>query len=177
MNHTEYGKPYMSSNFASFLTFTMYNFHNTPHVDKYSNDWTLVGWIPIFHPKNSDNTQILADKGFDMIGGQFSFCDFQVYLDLNQTLGVTLCVFRSQDYCHQTLPGASQSNKYTRLGFSCQINKRMGAAVTAYVEGNYEKELPLGGLQQQINDANAPLKKKKEKELVVFKMIRLVGSY
>ena len=96
-----------------------------------------------------------------MIGGQFSFRDFQVYLDLNKTLGVTLCVFRSQDYRHQTLPGASQSDVYTRLGFSCQINKRMAAAVTAYVEGNCEEELSLGGLQQQIADANAPKKKKK----------------
>ena len=97
-----------------------------------------------------------------MIGGQFSFRDFQVYLDLNKTLGVTLCVFRSQEVCHQTLPGASPSDNYTRLGFSCQINKMMAAAVTAYVEGNCEKELPIGGLQQQINDANAPPKKKKK---------------
>jgi hypothetical protein len=160
MNHTEYGEPYTSSDFASFLTFTMYVFHNTPHVNNDVNDWTLVGRIPIFNPKNSKNPQILADEGFDMIGGQFSFRDFQVSLDLNKTLGVTLCVFRSQEYRHQTLPGASQSNNYTRLGFSCQINKRMAAAVTAYVEGNYEKELPLGGMQQQINDANAPPKKK-----------------
>ena len=161
MNHTEYGEPYTSSDFASFLTFTMYDFHNTPHVDNDVNDWTLVGWIPIFNPKNPGSPQILADEGFDMIGGQFSFRDFQVYLDLNKTLGVTLCVFRSQDYRHQTLPGASQSDNYTRLGFSCQINKRMAAAVTAYVEGNCEEELSLGGLQQQIADANAPKKKKK----------------
>ena len=121
----------------------MYGFKNTPCVDNDFKDWKLVGLIPIFNPKNPKNPQILADKGFDMIGGQFSFCDFQVYLDLNKTLGVTLCVFRSQDYRHKTLPGASQSDKYTRLGFSCQINKRMAAAVTAHVEGNYEKELPI----------------------------------
>ncbi|PLW47564.1 hypothetical protein PCASD_08197 [Puccinia coronata f. sp. avenae] len=163
MNHTKYGKPYTSSNFALFLTFTMFDFHNTPHVDHDVNEWTLVGWIPIFHPENSDNPQILADKGFNMIGGQFSFRDFQVYLDLNKTLGVTLCVFRSQAVCHQTLPGASPSDNYTRLEFSCQINKRMAAAVTAYVEGNCEQELPIGGLQQQINDASAPPKKKKKK--------------
>jgi hypothetical protein len=163
MNHTEYGEPYTSSDFASFLTFTMYVFHNTPHVNNDVNDWTLVGRIPIFNPKNSKNPQILADEGFDMIEGQFSFRDFQVYLDLNKTLVVTLCVFRSQEYRHQTLPGVSQSNNYTRLGFSCQINKRMAAAVTAYVEGNYDKELPLGGMQQQINDANAPPNKKKKK--------------
>ncbi|PLW09251.1 hypothetical protein PCASD_26239 [Puccinia coronata f. sp. avenae] len=164
MNHTEYGEPYTSLDFTSFLTFTMYDFHNTPHVDNDVNDWTLVAWIPIFSPKNnSDNTQILADEGFDMVGGQFSFRDFQVYLDLNKTLGVTLCVFKFQEYCHQTLPGASQSGNYTRLGFFCQINKRMAAAVTAYVEGNYEKELPIGGLQQQIANAEAPPKKKKKK--------------
>ncbi|PLW30135.1 hypothetical protein PCASD_24250 [Puccinia coronata f. sp. avenae] len=73
MNHTEYGEPYTSSDFASFLTFTMYDFHNTPHVDNNFNDWTLVGWIPIFNPcKNPGNPQILADKSFDMIDHKIS---------------------------------------------------------------------------------------------------------
>ncbi|KAA1097013.1 Leucine-zipper-like transcriptional regulator 1 [Puccinia graminis f. sp. tritici] len=161
MNHTEYGQPYTTSDFASFLTFTMFDFHNLPHNDNDVNDWTLVGWIPIFNPKKSDNPQILADQDFDMIGGQFSFRDFQICLDLTKTLGVTLCVFRSKDFRHQTLPGASPSGKYTRIGFSCQINQSMASAVTAYLQGNYEKKLNIGGLQNQVDNANAPKKKKK----------------
>ncbi|OAV94759.1 hypothetical protein PTTG_05406, partial [Puccinia triticina 1-1 BBBD Race 1] len=80
MNHTEYGEPYTSAKFSSFLTFTMYDFYNFPHTNNNVNDWTLVGWILIFNPKNPDNPQILGDERFDMIGGQFSFCDFQVCL-------------------------------------------------------------------------------------------------
>ncbi|OAV87735.1 hypothetical protein PTTG_11820 [Puccinia triticina 1-1 BBBD Race 1] len=161
MNHTEYGEPYTLADFSSFLTFTMYDFYNIPHTNNDVNDWTLVGWIPIFNPKNPDNPQVLADELFDMEGGQFSFRDFQVCIDLNKTLGVTLCVFRSQDYRHQTLPGCSPTDMYTRLGFSCQINRRMAHAITAYINGLYKKKLDIGGLQNQIDNANAPPKKRK----------------
>ncbi|KNZ57604.1 hypothetical protein VP01_2115g1, partial [Puccinia sorghi] len=90
-----------------------------------TNTWTLVCWIPIFNPLTStENYPILVDNGFNMIGGQFTFCDFQVYLDLNNVLGVTMCVFRSQDHTHQTLKSASPSDRYTRLGFSCQMSEK-----------------------------------------------------
>ncbi|PLW26631.1 hypothetical protein PCASD_24663 [Puccinia coronata f. sp. avenae] len=94
MNHTEYGEPYTSSDFASFLTFTMYVFHNTPHVNNDVNDWTLVGRIPIFNPKNSKNPQILADEGFDMIGDHKSTVTkpFLVFPSLIITLDWDSCV-------------------------------------------------------------------------------------
>ncbi|KAA1096611.1 Leucine-zipper-like transcriptional regulator 1 [Puccinia graminis f. sp. tritici] len=73
MAHMEYPLPYDALDFASFLTFTMYNFHNGPHKDSDANNWTLVCWIPIFNPRTaSDNDPILADEGFDMLGVQFS---------------------------------------------------------------------------------------------------------
>ncbi|KAA1126716.1 Leucine-zipper-like transcriptional regulator 1 [Puccinia graminis f. sp. tritici] len=68
MAHMEYPSPYTMFDFASFFTFTMYNFYNEPHKDTDVNNWTLVCWIPIFNPQNcKDNDPILADEGFDMI--------------------------------------------------------------------------------------------------------------
>jgi hypothetical protein len=52
-------------------------------MDSDVNDWTLVIWIPIFNPLTcTEANPIMADEGFDMLGGQFTFRDFQVYLDL-----------------------------------------------------------------------------------------------
>ena len=53
MAHMEYGLPYSPFDFASIITFTMYNFFNKPHRDGDENKWTLVCWITIFHPLNS----------------------------------------------------------------------------------------------------------------------------
>ncbi|PLW36328.1 hypothetical protein PCANC_19440 [Puccinia coronata f. sp. avenae] len=84
MAHMEYPAPYTANDFASFLTFTMYNFFNQPHQDRDVNLWTLVIWIPIFSPKTcAEDDPILADEGFDMMGAQFTFREFQkweVYL-------------------------------------------------------------------------------------------------
>ncbi|KAA1077000.1 Leucine-zipper-like transcriptional regulator 1 [Puccinia graminis f. sp. tritici] len=52
MAHMEYPSPYTMFDFASFFTFTMYNFYNEPHKDTDVNNWTLVCWIPIFNPRN-----------------------------------------------------------------------------------------------------------------------------
>ncbi|PLW35399.1 hypothetical protein PCANC_18296 [Puccinia coronata f. sp. avenae] len=92
MAHMEYPAPYTANNFASFLTFTMYNFFNQPHQDRDVNLWTFVIWILIFRPTTrAEDDPILADQGFDMMGGQFTFRDFQVYLDLEEFRGVTFC--------------------------------------------------------------------------------------
>ena len=157
MSQMEYPLPYDALDFASFLTFTMYNFHNGPHCNTDANQWTLVCWIPIFNPRTaSDNEPILADEGFDMLGGQFTFRHFQVCLDLNKVLGVTLCVFRSRDHTHQTLPGASPSDRYTRIGFSCQMSEAMSKAVVAYINGT-APNLKVAGQQQQVLNAQKKL--------------------
>ena len=162
MAHMEHPTPYSPLDFASFFTFTMYNFHNEDHMDTDANSWTLVCWIPIFNPLTSTETDpILADDGFDMIGGHFTFRDFQVYLDFNDVRGVTMCVFRSQDKTHQNLKGVSPSDRYTRLGFSCQMSERMSHAVVAYINRNYKDKKIVSGQQVQIASAEAKLAKKK----------------
>ncbi|KNF05867.1 hypothetical protein PSTG_00861 [Puccinia striiformis f. sp. tritici PST-78] len=162
MAHMEYPLPYDALDFASFLTFTMYNFHNGPHKDTDCNNWTLVCWIPIFNPLNSsEDDPILADDGYNMFGGQFTFRDFQVCLDLHrpglhQDIGVTLCAFRSNDHTHQTLPGASPSDRYTRIGFSCQMSQAMTQAVVAYINGT-ALHLVVAGQEKQISNAQKKL--------------------
>ncbi|KAA1080857.1 Leucine-zipper-like transcriptional regulator 1 [Puccinia graminis f. sp. tritici] len=157
MSHMEYPLPYDALDFASFLTFTMFDFHNGPHCDTDANHWTLVCWIPIFNPRNcSEDDPILADDDFDMLGGQFTFRDFQVCLDLNHVLGVALCVFRSRDYTHQTLPGASPSGKYTRIGFSCQMSEAMSNAVVAHINGT-APFLEVAGQEKQVSNAQKKL--------------------
>ncbi|EFP81304.1 uncharacterized protein PGTG_06925 [Puccinia graminis f. sp. tritici CRL 75-36-700-3] len=157
MAHMEYPLPYDALDFASFLTFTMYNFHNGPHKDSDANNWTLVCWIPIFNPRTaSDDDPILADEGFDMLGGQFTFRKFQLCLDLHHVLGVTLCVFKSNSHTHQTLPGASPSDRYTRIGFSCQMSEAMTHAVVAYINGT-APTLDVAGKQKQISNAQRKL--------------------
>ncbi|KNZ63470.1 uncharacterized protein VP01_113g6 [Puccinia sorghi] len=132
------------------------------HVDTDANTWTLVCWIPIFNPLTStENDPILADDGFDMIGGHFTFHDFQVYLDLNNVLGVTMCVFRSQAHSHQTLKGASPSDRYTRLGFSCQMSEKISNAVVDYINTKNKACKIVSGQQVQIDNAEAKLAKKK----------------
>jgi hypothetical protein len=161
----EWPAPYSPTNFASFLTFTMWNFYNQPHMDQDVNNWTLVVWIPIFDPKTRmEDNPILADEGFDMLGGEFTFRDYQVYLDLQEVRGVTICVFKSNSVQHQTLPGASRSGKYTRIGFSCQMSKSMSDAVVTYMTGfNKRKQpvpqMPAAAQQKQIENALRAIEK------------------
>ena len=129
---------YRPMDFTSFLTFTMQDFANKPHKDHDLNQWTLVGWIPVFNPLDSgyhEQISTLADHEFDMTGGQFTFCEMQVALDFTRFCGICLCVFRLTEFLHQTLHGQSPSKKYTRIGFSCQINERLAHAVDAYLHG------------------------------------------
>ncbi|KAA1131346.1 Leucine-zipper-like transcriptional regulator 1 [Puccinia graminis f. sp. tritici] len=157
MAHIEYQSEYDALDFSSFLTFTMNDFFNEPHIDGDANCWTLVCWIPIFNPHHSGNEdRILADEHFDMEGGQFTFREFQVYLDLNEVNGVTVCVFRSTDHIHQTLPGSSPSKKYNRIGFSCQMSQKMTAAVVSYISGRNKGKM-IAGQEVQIKNAKKKL--------------------
>jgi hypothetical protein len=84
MAHMEYPSPYSPFDFASFLNSTISNFFNALHCNGGTKICTLVCWIPIFHPLNSpEDSPILANDGFDMVGFHFTFKDSQVYLDLN----------------------------------------------------------------------------------------------
>ena len=65
----------------------MYNVHKKDHVDMEANTWALVCCIPIFNPLTStESDPILADNIFGIMGGQFTFLDFKVYLDLSDVL-------------------------------------------------------------------------------------------
>ncbi|KAA1105485.1 Leucine-zipper-like transcriptional regulator 1 [Puccinia graminis f. sp. tritici] len=165
MAHMEWPpSSYHALDFASFLTFTMYDFFNETHFDSDANNWTLVCWIPILNPRTSDKDDpILADDGFDMIGGQFTFRDFQVYLDLNKVIGVTMCVFRSKDHHHQTLAGSSPSDKYTRIGFSCQMSEAMSNAVVAYINGTATGDC-IAGQKKQIDNAEKSIVNQDQKQ-------------
>ena len=171
--HPEYGMDLQPEDFTSFLTYTMFNFYNSPHVDNNDlNTWTLVGWIPIFHPKHSSSnsekvSSVLADNKFDMVGGQFVFRDSQVYLDFTQFPGITLTVFKNKGNRHQTLQGCSPSKKYTRIGFSCQISKTMADAIEGFL-GSEGPKLPVSGQLAQIikaNERNSDQKKKKKQKV------------
>jgi hypothetical protein len=95
-----------------------------------------------------------------MIGGQFTFRDFQVYIDLNEVVGVTMCVFRSQEELHQTLDGASPSDKYTRIGFSCQMSQKMSKAVVEYINSDTK----IAGQKVQIAEAEKRIEKENKKK-------------
>ncbi|KNZ46628.1 uncharacterized protein VP01_7109g1, partial [Puccinia sorghi] len=159
LGSVEYHTPYEALEFASFFTFTIYNLFNEYHQDSYTNTWTLVCWIPIFNPQTSSETgAILAD----VMGGQFTFQDFQVYLDLNEVLGFTFCVFKSNDHTHQTFKGVSHLEKYTRIGFSCQMSEKMSNAVVAYIQAKAAtKAKKIGGQQVKISKAEEKLARKK----------------
>jgi hypothetical protein len=45
------------------------------------------------------------------------------------------CAFKSNSHTHQTLPGASPSDRYTCIGFSCQISEAIAHAVVVYING------------------------------------------
>ncbi|KNZ46304.1 uncharacterized protein VP01_7381g1 [Puccinia sorghi] len=109
----EYHTPYEALDFASFFTFSLYNFFNKDHQNSDANTWTIVFWIPIFNPQTSPETNaILADKGFDMMGG------------------------------------VSHLDKYTRIGFSCQMSEKMSNAVVSYIQAKAAtKAKKIGGQQ------------------------------
>ncbi|KNZ53554.1 uncharacterized protein VP01_3205g2 [Puccinia sorghi] len=131
----KYPAPYSALDFASFFKYMMYNIFKKDHQAMDVNIWVVVCWILIFNPQySSEDNPILAYYEYDMIGGQFNFCDFQVYLESNQVMWVTLCVSRSNNHTHQTLDGASPSDEYTWIGFSCQMFERMFNAVVTYIK-------------------------------------------
>ncbi|KNZ64544.1 hypothetical protein VP01_10170g1 [Puccinia sorghi] len=70
-----------------------------------------------------------------------------------------MCVFRSQDHT-QTLKGASPSDRYTRLGFSCQMSENISNAVFAYINTKNKACKILGGQKVKIDNAEARLSKK-----------------
>ena len=65
-----------------------------------------------------------------------------------------MCVFRSTDHQHQTLPGGSSSKQHTRIGFSCQMSVKMTKAVVAYINHTSDNRV-IGGQKVQIENAQS----------------------
>ncbi|KNZ61345.1 uncharacterized protein VP01_14160g1, partial [Puccinia sorghi] len=61
----------------------------------------------------------------------FSGSPFSNLKHLLKLMPFFFCVFKSNDHTHQTLKGVSHSEKYTRIGFSCQMSEKMSNAVVA----------------------------------------------
>ncbi|KAI8462036.1 hypothetical protein BY996DRAFT_4571085, partial [Phakopsora pachyrhizi] len=110
---------YCPNDFSSAITYAINDFINKAHVDNDSDNWTLIGFIPI--TKNGS----IAFKDFDVEGGEFVIRDLRVFIDLPKAKGLTLVVLKTNKLKHQTLPSKSTSDLFTRFGFSCQISKNM----------------------------------------------------
>ncbi|KNZ48382.1 hypothetical protein VP01_5707g2, partial [Puccinia sorghi] len=59
--------------------------------------------------------------------------------------------------------GASPSDRYTRLGFSCQMSEKMSNAVVACINTKNKTCKIVSGQQVQIDNSEAKLAKKKKK--------------
>ncbi|CAH7686729.1 hypothetical protein BY996DRAFT_4639709 [Phakopsora pachyrhizi] len=123
---------YCLDNFSSAITYTINDFCNKAHVDNDTDNWTLIGFIPI--KKDGD----LAIEDFDVEGGEFVIRDLKVFIDLPKVKGITLVVLKTNKLKHQTIPSKSTSGLFTRFGFSCQISKNMSITMEKYHSDHYE---------------------------------------
>ncbi|CAH7671462.1 expressed protein [Phakopsora pachyrhizi] len=137
---------YCPDDFSSAITYTINDFCNKAHVDNDTDNWTLIGFIPI--KKDGD----LAIEDFDVEGGEFVIRDLKVYIDLPKVKGVTLVVLKTNKLKHQTIPSKSTSGLFTRFGFSCQISKNMSITMEKYHSDHYEdKNHSFGNYDDYIN--------------------------
>ncbi|KAI8447435.1 hypothetical protein BY996DRAFT_4593173, partial [Phakopsora pachyrhizi] len=123
---------YCPHDFSSAITYTINDFCNKAHVDNDTDNWTLIGFIPI--KKDGD----LAIEDFDVEGGEFVIRDLKVFIDLPKVKGITLVVLKTNKLKHQTIPSKSTSGLFTRFGFSCQISKDMSITMEKYHSDHYE---------------------------------------
>ncbi|KAI8443472.1 hypothetical protein BY996DRAFT_4629161 [Phakopsora pachyrhizi] len=123
---------YCPDDFSSAITYTINDFCNIAHVDNDTDNWTLIGFIPI--KKDGD----LAIEDFDVEGGEFFIRDLKVFIDLPKVKGITLVVLKTNKLKHQTIPSKSTSGLFTRFGFSCQISKNMSITMEKYHSDHYE---------------------------------------
>ncbi|KAI8448265.1 hypothetical protein BY996DRAFT_7608191 [Phakopsora pachyrhizi] len=111
---------YCPDDFSSAITYNFNDFCNKAHVDNDTDNWTLIGFIPI--------------KKY----GEFVIRDLKVFIDLPKVKGITLVVLKTNKLKHQTIPSKSTSGLFTRFGFSCQISKNMNITMEKYHSDHYE---------------------------------------
>ncbi|KAI8452038.1 hypothetical protein BY996DRAFT_8395483 [Phakopsora pachyrhizi] len=137
---------YCPDDFSSAITYTINDLCYKAHVDNDTDNWTLIGFIPI--KKDGD----LAIEDFDVEGGEFFIRDLKVFIDLPKVKGITLVVLKTNKLKHQTIPSKSTSGLFTRFGFSCQISKNMSITMEKYHSDHYEdKNHSFGNYDDYIN--------------------------
>ncbi|KAI8460955.1 hypothetical protein BY996DRAFT_8391293 [Phakopsora pachyrhizi] len=83
MNYNQ-KESYCPDYFSSAITYTINDFCNKADVDNDTDNWTLIGFIPI--KKGGD----LAFEDFDVEGGEFVIRDLKVFIELAKVKGITL---------------------------------------------------------------------------------------
>ncbi|KAI8453977.1 hypothetical protein BY996DRAFT_8394499 [Phakopsora pachyrhizi] len=125
---------YCPDDFSSAITYTINDFCNKAHFDNDTDNWTLIGFIPI----KKD--------------GDLAIRDLKVFIDLPKVKGITLVVLKTNKLKHQTIPSKSTSGLFTRFGFSCQISKNMSITMEKYHSDHYEeKNHSFGNYDDYIN--------------------------
>ncbi|CAH7685808.1 hypothetical protein PPACK8108_LOCUS20390, partial [Phakopsora pachyrhizi] len=136
---------YCPEDFCSAITYTLDDFCNKAHCDNNTDNWTLIGFIPI------EKGGLIATDGFDVKGGEFVLRDSRVFIDFKNINGVVLLVLKTSKYTHQTNPSKSISGLYTRFAFSCQVSKKMCSSIEKYMNGEYEgKGMNFGNLFEYV---------------------------
>ncbi|KAA1084974.1 hypothetical protein PGT21_000813 [Puccinia graminis f. sp. tritici] len=109
--------------FASNLTFTSHGFFNHAHKDEGDDSelpFAFLLCVPTFR-----GTGELAFKtyGYDVRGGHFIFRDYGFGVQFKPDM-ICQMIFSQRDYIHGTLQPI-ESSKFTKLGMSLQISKKI----------------------------------------------------
>ncbi|CAH7681132.1 hypothetical protein PPACK8108_LOCUS13694 [Phakopsora pachyrhizi] len=83
VNHTS-NTTYFPDDFCSAITYTMDDFSNKAHRNRDTDNWTLIGLLPI------KKGGLIAEDGFDVEGGEFVIRDLKVFIDFSKVNGVVL---------------------------------------------------------------------------------------
>ncbi|KAI8443292.1 hypothetical protein BY996DRAFT_8277707 [Phakopsora pachyrhizi] len=78
---------YCPDDFSSAITYTINDFCNKAHVDNDTDNWTLIGFIPI--KKDGD----LAIEDFDVEGGELGFS-----CQISKNMSITMEKYHSDHY-------------------------------------------------------------------------------
>ncbi|CAH7690605.1 hypothetical protein BY996DRAFT_4591244, partial [Phakopsora pachyrhizi] len=81
VNHTA-NTTYFPDDFCSAITYMMDDFSNKAHRNIDTDNWTLIGFIPI------KKGGLIAEDGFDVEGGEFVIRDLKVFIDFAKVNGV-----------------------------------------------------------------------------------------
>ncbi|CAH7667745.1 expressed protein, partial [Phakopsora pachyrhizi] len=156
VNHTS-NTTYFPDDFCSAITYTMDDYSNKAHRDRDTDNWTLIGFIPI------KKGGLIAEDGFDVEGGEFVIRDLKVFIDFSKVNGVVLVILKTSKCVHQTISSRSKSGFYTRFGFSCQISRKMSHSIEKYMNGEYEgNNYTFGTYDLYANKAKEIIKTKKK---------------